>query len=601
MATVNKNFRVKNGLVVEGNTATVNGYDILTKSSSDQSYIIDLIGGQATSANTANAVVKRDGSGNFSAGTITANLTGNVTGDVTGTVSSLSNHDTDDLSEGSSNLYFTDSRARSAISAGPGVDYNSSTGEIEARLGTGLEIDGANQVQINRTTVDAWYDAAGSASTAQSNAEDYTDNALTAYTTTANLDTTIDGYGYLKSADLSGYATETYTDNAINALDTDDIEEGSNLYFTNQRALDATSAAYDAAGAASSAQTAAQSYADNAINALDTDDIEEGSSNVYFTNGRARNAVSGGTGITYSSADGVISVSTNTYDAYGAASAAEAASNTYTDNSINALDTDDIEEGSSNVYYTDTRARGAVSAGSGLSYNSGTGEFTVDTDVIANKSYVDTAVSNLVDGAPGLLDTLNEIAAAINDDANYFTTISNGLAAKLDLAGGTLTGALTLDADPSNALHAATKQYVDSAASSAQTAAETTADAALANVLDGDTDFEHLDISSVSRQMAGTTGNIVTAAATTVISWHHGSYRTAKILVKAKHGTHTHVSEVIITLDTSDNIALNEYGITTTNGSLMTIDADINNSNVRLRVTPENNNTEVMAHATLLV
>jgi hypothetical protein len=33
----------------------------------------------------------------------------------------------------------------------------------------------------------------------------------------------------------------------------------------------------------------------------------------------------------------------------------------------------------------------------------------------------------------------------------------------------------------------------------------------------------------------------------------------------------------------------------------MTIDADINNSNVRLRVTPANNNTEVMAHATLLI
>ena len=40
MATVNKNFRIKNGLVVEGNTATVNGYDILTKASADQNYII---------------------------------------------------------------------------------------------------------------------------------------------------------------------------------------------------------------------------------------------------------------------------------------------------------------------------------------------------------------------------------------------------------------------------------------------------------------------------------------------------------------------------------------------------------------------------------
>ena len=36
-----------------------------------------------------------------------------------------------------------------------------------------------------------------------------------------------------------------------------------------------------------------------------------------------------------------------------------------------------------------------------------------------------TAISDLVDGAPALLDTLNELAAAINDDANFVTTITN--------------------------------------------------------------------------------------------------------------------------------------------------------------------------------
>lgn len=585
MATVNKNFRVKNGLVVEGNTATVNGYDILTKSSSDQSYIIDLIGGQATSTNTANAVVKRDGSGNFAAGTITANLTGNVTGnltgDVTGTVSDISNHNTDDLAEGSSNLYFTNTRARQAISGGTGISYDNSTGVIAVTSNT--------------------YDAYGAASAAESAANSYTDTQLANYTTTANLDTTVDGYGYLKSADLNGYALESYVNNEINALDTDDIEEGvSNQYFTNQRALDATAAAYDAAGAASSAQSAAQSYADGLVNNLDTDDIEEGASNLYFTNGRARNAMGAGTGLSYDSSTGTFSVTANTYDSWGAASAAEAAANSYTDNSINALDTDDIEEGASNQYFTNTRARGALSAGTGVSYDSSTGVISVDTTEMATQSYVDTAVSNLVDGAPGLLDTLNEIAAAINDDANYFTTISNNLAAKLDLAGGTLTGALTLHADPSSALHAATKQYVDAAESAAQSAAESTAQAALDDVLDGTTDFTALDVNSVSRQVAATTGNIVTAASTAVISWNKTDYRSAKILVKAKNGSHTHISEVIVTLDTSDNIALNEYGITTTNGSLMTIDADINSGNVRLLVTPAHNNTEVMAHATLL-
>jgi len=48
------------------------------------------------------------------------------------------------------------------------------------------------------------------------------------------------------------------------------------------------------------------------------------------------------------------------------------------------------------------------------------------------KDRIDTAINNLVDGAPGLLDTLNEIAAAINDDENYFTTVTNAINDKQD-------------------------------------------------------------------------------------------------------------------------------------------------------------------------
>jgi len=54
-------------------------------------------------------------------GNLTGNVTGDVTGDVTGTVSSIANHDTGDLAEGT-NLYFTNARAQAAISAGEGID-----------------------------------------------------------------------------------------------------------------------------------------------------------------------------------------------------------------------------------------------------------------------------------------------------------------------------------------------------------------------------------------------------------------------------------------------------------------------------------------------
>ena len=60
----------------------------------------------------------------------------------------------------------------------------------------------------------------------------------------------------------------------------------------------------------------------------------------------------------------------------------------------------------------------------------------------ATQSYVTSALAALVDAAPAALDTLNELAAALGDDANFSTTITNSIASKLSLTGGTLTGAL---------------------------------------------------------------------------------------------------------------------------------------------------------------
>jgi hypothetical protein len=62
---------------------------------------------------------------------------------------------------------------------------------------------------------------------------------------------------------------------------------------------------------------------------------------------------------------------------------------------------------------------------------------------VATTAYVTTAVSNLVGGAPGALDTLNELAAAIGDDASYATGITTALAAKAPLASPAFTGTPT--------------------------------------------------------------------------------------------------------------------------------------------------------------
>jgi len=71
----------------------------------------------------------------------------------------------------------------------------------------------------------------------------------------------------------------------------------------------------------------------------------------------------------------------------------------------------------------------------------------VDTSVIADKTYVNTAISNLIDVAPAVLDTLNEIAAAIGDDANFATTITTALATKLNITTAASTYLALADTD----------------------------------------------------------------------------------------------------------------------------------------------------------
>jgi hypothetical protein len=85
---------------------------------------------------------------------------------------------------------------------------------------------------------------------------------------------------------------------------------------------------------------------------------------------------------------------------------------------------------------------------------------TLDTDA-STKAYVDTSISNLIDGAPSTLDTLNEIAAALADTANFSDTV-------VLKTGSTMSGALAMGTNkitglgtPTASTDATTKGYVD--------------------------------------------------------------------------------------------------------------------------------------------
>jgi hypothetical protein len=105
----------------------------------------------------------------------------------------------------------------------------------------------------------------------------------------------------------------------------------------------------------------------------------------------------------------------------------------------------------------------------GTSKITGLGDPTANQDA-ATKVYVDTSISNLVAAAPGALDTLDELAAALGDDANFATTVTNSIATKLALAGGTMSGAIAMGTNkitglgtPTLSADATTKTYVDTA------------------------------------------------------------------------------------------------------------------------------------------
>ena len=52
-----------------------------------------------------------------------------------------------------------------------------------------------------------------------------------------------------------------------------------------------------------------------------------------------------------------------------------------------------------------------------------------DAALVSAKSYTDSEITSLIGGAPGTLDTLNELAAALSDDANYAASVTSAIAA----------------------------------------------------------------------------------------------------------------------------------------------------------------------------
>lgn len=301
---------------------------------------------------------------------------------------------TDGLSEGSSNLYFTNARAISATASNvtSASSYALSQAQIYADALDTDDIDEgvSNLYFTNSRALNATQSTINSSSAnAVSVANAYTDAELSSVIDAAPASlNTLNELAAALNDDPNFYSTlQGQLDLKLS------IASASSTYLTISNAA----LTYDTLGSASAAQSAATGYTQTSINNLDTDDIEEGLSNLYFTNQRAIDA---------------------TLSTIVSASVAAA-------NYADSLDTDDISEGTSNLYFTNQRALDATEA-TILSASANSAS--------VSNQYTDTQISLLIDSAPNGLNTLNELAAAINDDPNYHTTVTNALGQKLDIS-----------------------------------------------------------------------------------------------------------------------------------------------------------------------
>ena len=716
------------------------------------------IASDATDDNTPSTIVSRNADGNFVANTITATtfevdgirisgytvegfgglrltddtttvyelgtFTGNLTGNVTGTVSDLSNHigtpfaghyavvesngvlaipelNTDSVNEsvGATNLYYTDERARAAVSGSSPVTYNPSTGEIGLSYSTtSLELNSVDEsLQVRDVYVEnlvmgisdtaatpntlALRDATGSITTEGLYAAS---NSFTADSTGVTASVPVDLTGGL-TVDKSGTVTD---------IDADGISTTGTVNVANVVTLNAAGIDVDG-GITSSATVIAESLsiASNSLTADSAAGIVTSLPLVVTGYGIDASAI---TANALSMSNNIISNVAEPVDASDAATKGyvdaavsglnwKEAVNLLADSNVNlsaspsewpidghakptteyrvlftgqtnaeengiyvfdpvtevytrADDADTYEEliGSA-VFVMEGTQYGATSwvqsnhylvdfGNQAWSQFSGQGTYTAGTNLVLSGN--EFSLADNVSGA-------NSIAAdyIIGDQAIYTANVYSGsnlgvnavstlnLNSIGDAVSITAAKGISLSSQDGTILESDT--YLGSVASDNLLVTQGDLDGYLNStegsegttilyvqeyvgtaIETGDATatptYLAIDYASVATQVAASTITSGGGTPVAVYSFDPASFRSAKFLVKMQSGTHTQVSEILLTLDSSDNIAITEYAIVGTNGTLGDISA-LNNAGVIELTVQDTTGLNVTVAGTLLV
>ena len=456
---------VTGGLVYKGSYDAATNTPVLTSAKKGDFYIVSVAGSLAgVTLNVSDHIVFNQDASN----PITSAMFDVI--DNTDAVASVNTQtgvvvlDTDDIAEGGTNAYFTNARADARIAAanandlsdvsytaGAGIDgyvmkYNNTSGNWEAQAEAAGAVTSVN-TQVGAVVLDS---------------DDITEGTSNLYFTsprfTAELATK-------DTDDLSEGATNLYYTNArfdtqLATKDTDDLSEGTtNQYFTDARAdariaaatandlsdvsytagagidgyvmtYNNTSGNWEAQVAASAPVTSVNTQTGAVV--LDSDDITEGTTNLYYTNARFD------TQLATKDTDDLSEGATNLYY-----------TNARFDTQLATKDTDDISEGATNQYFTNARADARIAAAtandlSDVSYTAGAG---IDGYVMKyNNTSGNWEAQAESGGAVGTLQQVTDQGA---------TTTTN-----ISVAQVTMGGDLLADGDQTRTIGSETNRFV---------------------------------------------------------------------------------------------------------------------------------------------
>ena len=331
--------------------------------------------------------------------------------------------DSDDIPEGTTNLYFTESRARSAISATGDLAYDAELGEISYTAPTAISAFTNDAEYINKDVAN-----------------------LTYYTSTADLESNYPDRNELKTVAYTGSYVDLRdkpaffdrVDELVTKVDNlaDVASTGSYIDLTNRPilAVVATSGSYN---------DLSDKPAGLDLSALTSDDIREGAVNKFATTGRVRAMISGGPGIVYDSATGIISsvdeaaraalsggagIVYNSATGVFSVDTAVIATQAYVASQIASKDnSDEITEGTTNLYFTDARARNAVSVTGDLAYDAATGVFSYTAPAGFSGSYNDLTDKPTIPTAYTLPTASTTVLGGVKVDGTTITINASGV------------------------------------------------------------------------------------------------------------------------------------------------------------------------------